>query len=150
MAQCRPAINQVCEHSVDVLTNSQLSMPDFLDGMLKSHPVVPTSSTPVYSNVAFQLLGYVLEAMTSKEFPDLLEDDLINPLHLTRFSYDTPKDEYGIIPDGNSSLWKFDLGDETPYVLSPDSSLDMKPLISRANASAVLEASTPPREIWQP
>jgi CubicO group peptidase (beta-lactamase class C family) len=91
-----------------------LNVPAFVDGMLKSHPVVPTASTPVYSNAAFQLLGYVLEEMTNKTYQKLLQDDLLNQLDLARSSYSAPRDEHGIIPDGGAMFWNLDLGDETP------------------------------------
>lgn len=91
-----------------------LHIPDFLEGLIKSHPVVPAVSTPIYSNAAFVLLAYALEAMTGKKFPDLLEKDIIKPLHLTRSSYGKPDDKYGIIPDGPINFWDFDMADETP------------------------------------
>lgn len=87
---------------------------DFLEGLLKSHPVVPVASTPIYSNAAFVLLAYALEEITGKRFTELLEEDIIKPLHLTRSSYGKPDDKHGIIPDDPMSSWEFDMADETP------------------------------------
>lgn len=55
-----------------------------------------------------------MEEMTGKPFQDILKEDLIDALHLTRSSYNPPKDKYGIIPDGAASFWNLNLGDETP------------------------------------
>ncbi|PYI28273.1 beta-lactamase/transpeptidase-like protein [Aspergillus indologenus CBS 114.80] len=87
----------------------------FFDGFLKRHPVVPTASTPTYSNAAFQILGYALEAMTGQSYQTLLSRDLIRPLNLTRSSYNKPADRLGVIPgDVETTWWTYSLGDETP------------------------------------
>ncbi|RAH73667.1 serine hydrolase domain-containing protein [Aspergillus aculeatinus CBS 121060] len=87
----------------------------FFDGFLKRHPVVPTASAPVYSNAAFQILGYALEAMTGQSYQTLLSRDLIRPLNLTRSSYNKPADRLGVIPgDVETTWWTYSLGDETP------------------------------------
>jgi hypothetical protein len=43
-------------------------LPDFFQRLVTVHPVTSTFSKPVYSNVAFQILAYALEAMTNKTF----------------------------------------------------------------------------------
>lgn len=88
---------------------------EFFNGLLESHPVVPTSSTPIYSNAAFQILAYALESITNQTYRSLLEKHIMEPLGLSRSSYSPPDDQYGIIPgDAASSWWSTDLGDETP------------------------------------
>lgn len=52
--------------------------------------------------------------MTGQSFPDMLEKDLIKPLHLRRSSYGKPNDKHGIIPDHPMDFWDFDMADETP------------------------------------
>ncbi|KAL2012232.1 hypothetical protein VTN00DRAFT_4950 [Thermoascus crustaceus] len=87
----------------------------FFKGLLKSHPVVPTSSTPIYSNAAFQVLAYALEGITNQTYRSLLSKTIIEPLNLSRSSYSKPPDEYGIIPgDATTSWWNVSFGDETP------------------------------------
>lgn len=88
---------------------------DFFGGLLKSHPVVPTAGTPVYSNVAFQILGYVVENATGHSYNDLVHSELIDRLGLNG-SYSSPPDpKLGIIPgDVRSSLWSLDFADENP------------------------------------
>jgi len=92
---------------------------EFFSGYLQQHPVFSPATTPVYSNSAFQILGYALEKITGKSYVDLLNDDIIQPLKLTGTSYSQPKDSSrGVIPGTpESSGWSFDIGDEGPYVL---------------------------------
>ncbi|KAI9926587.1 hypothetical protein MW887_004355 [Aspergillus wentii] len=91
------------------------SRANFFNGFLKRHPVVPSASTPVYSNAAFQILAYALETMTSQTYEGLLVKDILRPLGLNHSSYSKPDDKLGVIPgDVNSSYWALDSGDETP------------------------------------
>lgn len=77
--------------------------------------MVPTSSTPIYSNAAFQILGYVVEAIANQTYDSLLRKDIIQPLNLSRSSYTTPDDRYGVIPGNDTaSGWNLDLGEEGP------------------------------------
>lgn len=88
---------------------------EFFDGLLQSHPVVPTSSTPIYSNAAFQILAYALEAMTDQSYAELLQRDIITPLGLNGTYYTAPNISLGVIPnDSGEYWWNFDLGDEGP------------------------------------
>ncbi|KAL4781979.1 beta-lactamase/transpeptidase-like protein [Aspergillus varians] len=87
----------------------------FFAGPMKRHPVVPTSSTPIYSNDAYQLLGYVIEAQANQTFKKLVEERLIKRLNLTHSSYNKPADHLGIIPaPGNATDWDLDMQDFTP------------------------------------
>jgi CubicO group peptidase (beta-lactamase class C family) len=96
-------------------TPSDAAASEFFHGFLAHHPVVPTSSTPIYSNAAFQILGYVLEAITNQNYSSLLVKDIIQPLNLTRSSYTPPDNQFGITPVNESySGWRLDLGDEGP------------------------------------
>lgn len=88
---------------------------EFFNGLLQSHPIVPTSSTPIYSNAAFQILAYALEEMAGRDYQDLLKHDLLNPLNLKRTFYNTPDISLGVIPNsGGQQYWNFVMGDEAP------------------------------------
>lgn len=85
----------------------------------QKHPVYAPSTTPIYSNAAFQILAYALENITGRLFPDMLQTDMIDKLHLSDTSYSKPKnDSRGVITssDRNSvtSYWDSDLADITP------------------------------------
>jgi len=79
------------------------------------YPVASTYQTSAYSNMAFQLLGYAMEKATSRPFGDLVRNQLIKPLSLTRTFLSVPaNDSNAVIVDG----WTQDLGDAAPYVLT--------------------------------
>lgn len=88
---------------------------EFFNGFLQGHPIFPTSTTPIYSNAAFQVIGYVVEALSHESFQTVLEKRIINPLKLTRTFYNTPSTKLGIIPSTKGEYyWHFVMGDETP------------------------------------
>ncbi|KAL2128281.1 hypothetical protein VTI74DRAFT_9393 [Chaetomium olivicolor] len=82
-------------------------------------PISPTYYTPSYSNMAFQLLGYAVEKITSKSFPSLVEKKLLKPLKLHRTFLTKPiNDSNALVLDG----WDLEFGDEAPgggYYSSP-------------------------------
>ncbi|KAE8378493.1 beta-lactamase/transpeptidase-like protein [Aspergillus bertholletiae] len=95
-------------------TKAACTRSEFFDGILRSHPILHTSSTPIYSNPSFQILGYALETMTNQTYKSLLQRDLIKPLGLSRSSYDKPDDDTAIIPGpATSSFYGVDAGGET-------------------------------------
>jgi CubicO group peptidase (beta-lactamase class C family) len=72
-------------------------------------------TTPLYSDAAFQLLGYAIESITGRPYKQILADRVISPLGLTRSFLDHAPEEYGIIPGTvNSTLWYGQLGDLNP------------------------------------
>ena len=90
--------------------------PAFFKALTRHHPVFPTHTTPIYSNMAYQLLGYALENVTGRPFESLFDETIKGPLNLSRSSYKVPADEsQGMIPIGlNQSGWNQDIGDEGP------------------------------------
>ncbi|KAL4792670.1 beta-lactamase/transpeptidase-like protein [Aspergillus venezuelensis] len=88
---------------------------EYFEGPVSRHPVVPSSSSPVYSNDAYQLLGYVIEEMAGDRLERLVNERLIERLNLTRSSYTKPDDSVGIIPGPiNQTAWDTEFGDLTP------------------------------------
>ena len=85
----------------------------FFEGFTKRHPVYASSTAPIYSNAAFQILGYALENITGVKLTTSVNNGLVALLKLTASSWTVPTSNFsGIIPDGSS--WGFDAGDETP------------------------------------
>lgn len=70
----------------------------------------------MYSNLAYQILAYALEAMTGKSFERSLKSSLLNPLSMKRTSLEAPKSKKNaMIPDGEiSSSWALTFGDASP------------------------------------
>ncbi|KAJ7588107.1 putative beta-lactamase [Mycena floridula] len=90
---------------------------DFFKGIIGRSPVVAPSTTAIYSNVAYQLFGYVLESITNKPFASSTEEKVFNALNMGSSSFTVPNDtSHGVIPVGpKESNWTLDLGDGTPY-----------------------------------
>lgn len=79
--------------------------------MLGMAPVTSAHRTPVYSNMAFQLFGYAVENITEQPFTNLVEEQLIKPLNLTRTFLTNPtNDTDAVVVNG----WTDELGDEAP------------------------------------
>ncbi|KAJ6087265.1 hypothetical protein N7467_006179 [Penicillium canescens] len=119
------------------------SRKQFFNGLLQAHPIVPTSSTPIYSNAGFQILGYVLEAIAGKDFEKVLKKDLIKPLNLTHTFYNTPSTSLGVIPISQGEYWwDFNIGEEAPAGGIYSSAKDMS-IFGRA----ILNSTLLPRSI---
>lgn len=85
-------------------------MLDFLQGLNQRHPVYAPFTTPVYSNAAIQILGYVLENVTGYPYGVAVQKTIFDPLGLRHSSVSKPPDaSVGVIPVGESD-WDFDLG----------------------------------------
>ncbi|KAJ5350656.1 Beta-lactamase-related protein [Penicillium brevicompactum] len=98
----------------------------FFDGILQSHPVTPTSHTPVYSNAGYQILGYAMEAILNSSYEKILMDRLIEPLNLTRSSLHTPDPALAVVPYNESfSFFNFEFGDEASAGAIYSSAKDM-------------------------
>lgn len=65
----------------------------FINSILASHPVYPTGSGPVYSDMASSLLAFALENITGKAFDDSFVDALTKPLDLSATFSQAPKDK---------------------------------------------------------
>ncbi|KAK8067253.1 beta-lactamase-like 1 [Apiospora hydei] len=67
------------------------------DGLGNVPPSFSTSWTVGYSNVGYQILAYVLEAITGKTFAAMVQSDVIDKLGLAHTYYQKPPDNLGII-----------------------------------------------------
>lgn len=93
-----------------------LSIEEFFANFIQRAPVVLPGTTPIFSNAAFQILGYALEHITGKSFPSMLEDGILDPLGMTSSSLLAPEDYTdGVIPvDESTSGWAETIGDGSP------------------------------------
>lgn len=86
----------------------------FFQGFNKRHPVFAPFTTPIYSNSAFVILAYVLEAITGSTFDKIMEGDVFGPLGLKFTSTSVPDvPGRGVIPIGDPD-WFRDTGDTAP------------------------------------
>lgn len=85
---------------------------------MQRYPLSISDNTPGYSNMAFQILSYAAEKITSTPFPELIKRHLIKPLNLKRTFVTSPGDAFPdsvIIPQA----WELEMGDLAPYVPCP-------------------------------
>ncbi|KAH8803666.1 alkaline D-peptidase [Xylogone sp. PMI_703] len=92
------------------------SREEFFAGFTHRNPVYLPSSTPIFSNSAFRILGYVIENITGDSFESVLTRNIFLPLNMTHSSTSkAPMISHGVIPGNQSaSGWDLDLGDEAP------------------------------------
>jgi len=81
--------------------------------IMKTYPWAQSYKTPNYSTLAFQLLAYAAENITGESFPDIIVNQLIKPLNLTRTSVPIPRNETNAV-NYPSTAWQLDLGDLSP------------------------------------
>ncbi|KAI1115508.1 beta-lactamase/transpeptidase-like protein [Nemania sp. NC0429] len=93
------------------------SRAEFLAAIRGLHPVTSAFHTPIYSNLAFQILAYALERIAKKPFAAIFESTLVEGLGLKRTSLQPPSStREGIVPgDAISSWWNVSLGDASPF-----------------------------------
>ncbi|KAJ5639546.1 uncharacterized protein N7484_007408 [Penicillium longicatenatum] len=98
----RSAFNLPC-CSID----SKCSQSEFIQQLAKRAPVAPAGTTPAYSNMGFQLLGYIIERHTGHSFEDLVQNKIFDPLGLNKTTIFAPKhSKDGVIPvDQEASGW---------------------------------------------
>ncbi|KAI1821986.1 putative penicillin-binding protein [Xylaria intraflava] len=88
---------------------------EYFHGLLRKHPVFAPRTTPVYSNAAYRILGYVLEAMVGAPYHAFLQSAVLGPLGLADTPATLPPNRGSwVIPGGNRSDFHLDFGDEMP------------------------------------
>ncbi|PNP80895.1 hypothetical protein FNYG_05710 [Fusarium nygamai] len=119
-------IGQLSGHMAGISRNCYLlatfadkSPAEFFEGITTQNffPVTSTANTPVYSNVAYQILSYALEGMTRKPFKKSFQSSLTEPLSMKRTSLEAPKSkENAMIPENEQlSWWNITTADGSPY-----------------------------------
>jgi len=94
-----------------------------------------------YSNVAFELLGLVLERVTKQTFKDYINEAILQPLNMSKSTLSLPPDSAGVIPKG-SHYWDVDEGIQNPtggiYSSSTDLSKYLRYILTHYNTIAGL------------
>jgi CubicO group peptidase (beta-lactamase class C family) len=89
-------------------------VPTEIIGTARKRPSVFTvNDRSTYSNVAFSLLGMVLEKATGKSYFGAISESILQPLGMNNTRATKPKDSEGIIPHGAND-WTTELGSDTP------------------------------------
>ncbi|EEH22927.1 hypothetical protein PABG_05138 [Paracoccidioides brasiliensis Pb03] len=88
---------------------------EMFEEFINRDPVFAPFSTPIYSNPAYDILGYAIEGITKVSFEESVKRSLIDPLKLKRFGVKMPPTSWGIIPfDTVSAEWNASLDSSNP------------------------------------
>jgi CubicO group peptidase (beta-lactamase class C family) len=86
---------------------------DVLAAMLEIKPVVQPYDRPLYSQLSFQLLSYVMNTTLGSNYTELLHELVVAPLNLTNTGASPGNDSRAVIPPVESS-WGANYGDNAP------------------------------------
>ncbi|KAL7810809.1 beta-lactamase/transpeptidase-like protein [Trichoderma gracile] len=90
------------------------SRKEYFASYTQRHAVFPPYSKAMYSNGAYRILAYVLEAITGRTYEDIIENEIFKPLGMKHSSALPPTIKgKGVIPDGDAG-WNRAYGDEIP------------------------------------
>ena len=67
-----------------------------------------------YSNIAFILLGFILEQVAGKSYQDLLSSSILDPLGMNHTTVRRPNSSMGVIP-ATYNDWAYVAGAYDPY-----------------------------------
>jgi CubicO group peptidase (beta-lactamase class C family) len=84
-----------------------------VDAVKKKVPLFAPNQKSSYSNVAFELLGLVIQRVTNKTYSDYITDAIFKPLDMTKSTLETPPDSAGVIPL-YPHYWDVDEGAQRP------------------------------------
>ncbi|KAI8657861.1 Beta-lactamase domain-containing protein [Fusarium keratoplasticum] len=85
------------------------TVPDFWANFGKRSPVYSPWSSPIYSNVAFLILGLVIEEVSGQKFEDFVQEKVLDVAGMTSTTYTKPEDSVGAISPGDV-YWNATLG----------------------------------------
>ncbi|EEH06643.1 predicted protein [Histoplasma capsulatum G186AR] len=93
-----------------------IQITNFFDGFIHPAPVYLPGQIPVYSNAAFQILGYIPEDRNGESFESLLKSKIFEPLRMSNSSLFGPRDTINGVISGNlkESGWAINFGGGAP------------------------------------
>lgn len=77
------------------------------------NPLYAPKQASTYSNLAFELLGLVLEKVTGLSYDDCIDSLVTGPLGMNHTTFQKPKDSQAVIPIGGW-YWDVDEGVQKP------------------------------------
>ena len=115
-------LNRACNQTrMDALWQTYCRLTDIgseiLEMMRSALPVQPPYGQPIYSSVAFTLLGLVLESQTGRTYSQILNETMFRPLGLTNTGVSPGIFEPAVIPPlpAAEQGWGADYGANAPY-----------------------------------
>ncbi|KAH6642816.1 beta-lactamase/transpeptidase-like protein [Boeremia exigua] len=109
---------------------------DLLDAVKSQIPIFAPNQQSTYSNVAFELLGVVIERVTGQDYKSYIEEAIFKPLNMSKSTLSLPPDHAGVIPSGDH-YWDVDEGIQNPtggiYASSQDLSKYLRYILKKYN-----------------
>lgn len=118
---------------------SPCSRRDLLDNLKTRQPIYAPNFKSTYSNVAFELLGIVIEEVAGMNYSDYIRQSIFEPLGMSFSSLEKPSDEHAVLPVGYN-YWDDEEGIQAPtggiYASSADMSKFGRYILTHYNALA--------------
>ncbi|KAK5049868.1 hypothetical protein LTR84_003986 [Exophiala bonariae] len=90
----------------DSIGTAKCSRAEFISGITREDLVWLPGNTPTYSNYAFVLLGYAVEAATGNSLQDVIAESIVQPLGMSAVSgLQIPEDPSKIIIPDEGDVW---------------------------------------------
>lgn len=113
---------------------------EMLDNLKTKKPIFAPGFKSTYSNVAFNLLGLVIESVTGSSYSDYIREAIFNPLDMNSSALETPSDRHAVLPDIDFNYWDIEEGVQAPtggiYSSSSDMSKFVRYILTHYNALA--------------
>lgn len=107
-----------------------------LDSIKGEPPLFAPNHQSTYSNVAFNLLGLVLENVTGISYTDYVTSAIFEPTSMTSTTLEKPNDEFAVLPKG-TNYWDVEIGVQRPaggiYASSSDMSRFLRYVLTQYN-----------------
>lgn len=97
---------------------------DLLKAVKSKIPIFAPNQQSTYSNIAFELLGVVIERVAGQSYESYIEQAIFKPLNMSKTTLSLPPDEAGVIPS-RPNYWDVDEGIQKPTGGIYSSSRDM-------------------------
>lgn len=112
---------------------------ELIDSLKNSKPVLAPNQESTYSNLAFELLGLVIQNVTGMDYSHYIEEAIFKPLKMTGTSLEKPSDLHAVLPVGEN-YWDREEGIQRPtggiYSSTTDMSKFLRYILTHYNALA--------------
>ncbi|CAI6333972.1 unnamed protein product [Periconia digitata] len=109
---------------------------DLLRTVKNLDPIFQPNQQSTYSNLAFEMLGLVIEKVTNQTYDTYIQDAILTPLGMSKSTLSLPPDSAGVIPLG-FHYWDVDEGVRKPtsgiYTSSSDLSIFLRYVLTHYN-----------------
>ncbi|KAF1844541.1 beta-lactamase family protein [Cucurbitaria berberidis CBS 394.84] len=110
---------------------------DLLDALRSKAPLFAPNQKSTYSNIAFELLGLVIERVSNQSFESYINEAVFKPLNMSTSTLSLPPDSAGVIPL-EPQYWDADEGIQSPtggiYSSTSDLSKFLRYILQQFNA----------------